>query len=467
MSGGGEYWQMVTDAGDWIWGLVQGGFNEQQTISQIIVDAIIGMIPVVGDVTAVRDLLAVIIRLADQPARRSEPMQWVELVIGLLALIPVAGGAIKGVGKLLTRVGRDVAEHPRILREAIELMHRFGSGDAVRFIRELDLSRYTAELTRHFHDLVARINRTIDAVLRRTRWVIPDRMKNRLLQLKSAMQELVAIGDRMIPDAVKDLNERLKLIQRHMYSGDWHEIPSSLRANTREFERGMIRNRRLPNVGELPFPESNLSHFTPDPHWPDLSQGFFARNNYEKIRSFSGPIRKAELGPGTKIYRVIENEGGKAGGYWTRVKPPNGKAWREDYAVLESWSKDGYYIEFTVPPGHTLRAWEGKVASQVERNAAAETYGQVLNGGKDQLFIDFRHPHNAQLADEVASATTTPMHQTHWNDHLNVNVPSDETQAILLGHTERAERTGHVTAVTRVSNTGVRSTQQQQGDQRQ
>ena len=43
---GGEYMRMVTDAGNWIWGVVQGGFNEQQSVSQIIVDAVIGMIPV-------------------------------------------------------------------------------------------------------------------------------------------------------------------------------------------------------------------------------------------------------------------------------------------------------------------------------------------------------------------------------------------------------------------------------------
>lgn len=455
---GGEYWKMVTDAGDWIWGVVQGGFNEQQTVSQIIVDAIIGMIPVVGDVTAVRDLLAVVIRLADHPEKRREAMQWVELVIGLLALIPVAGGAIKGVGKLLMRVGRNAAEHPRILREAIELLNRLGNGNATRFIRELDLTRYTAELTRHFRELIARINRSIDGVLRRTRWVIPDSMKTRLLQLKAAMQELVALGDRMIPDAVKDLNERLKLIQRQMYSGDWHEIPSSLRASSREFERGLIRNRRLPRVNELPFPESTIRDFTPDPRWPDLSQGFFARNNYEKIRSFSGPIRKAELGPGTKIYRVIQADGAKSGAYWTRTKPASGRQWRDGYAVLESWSHNGHYIEYTIPPGHTLRVWEGKVASQVERDAAKETYGQVLRGGETQLFIDFRHAHNAQLTRQVDNL---PLRPTGWRDHMNVNVPSDETQAILLGHTERAERTGQVTAVTRVSNTGLRGSQQE------
>jgi len=44
------------EVGDWLWGTAQGAFNEKAKLSQIIVDAVIGMVPVVGDVTAVRDL---------------------------------------------------------------------------------------------------------------------------------------------------------------------------------------------------------------------------------------------------------------------------------------------------------------------------------------------------------------------------------------------------------------------------
>jgi hypothetical protein len=50
------------DASEWLWGTMQGAFNEKQTTSQIIVDAVVGMIPLVGDVTAARDLVAVSIR---------------------------------------------------------------------------------------------------------------------------------------------------------------------------------------------------------------------------------------------------------------------------------------------------------------------------------------------------------------------------------------------------------------------
>ena len=84
------------EVGDWIWGTAQGAFNEKATMSQIIVDAVIGMVPVVGDVTGVRDLIAVVIGLSMDPRKREDKAQWIMLVVLPLALIPVVGGVIKG-----------------------------------------------------------------------------------------------------------------------------------------------------------------------------------------------------------------------------------------------------------------------------------------------------------------------------------------------------------------------------------
>jgi hypothetical protein len=86
MSDDAETKSTVSEVGGWIWGTIEGGFNEQQSISQIIVDAAISMIPVVGDVTAVRDLIAVILRLVEHPEKRKEKMEWVILALLIFAL---------------------------------------------------------------------------------------------------------------------------------------------------------------------------------------------------------------------------------------------------------------------------------------------------------------------------------------------------------------------------------------------
>src|SRR6185312_8619282 len=100
---------VCADVSSWTWGTVQGAFNEKASISQIIVDAVIGMIPLVGDATAVRDLIAVVIGLVDDEEKRDSTWQWVLLVVLLFALIPVIGGVVKGVGRIIVKVAEEAA----------------------------------------------------------------------------------------------------------------------------------------------------------------------------------------------------------------------------------------------------------------------------------------------------------------------------------------------------------------------
>jgi type VI secretion system Hcp family effector len=131
-----EQKSIITDSISFVWGALQGSFNQKQSVSQIIVDAVIGVIPVVGDVTAARDLIAIIIRLSLQPEKRKEILEWAGLVLMLFALIPVAGGVIKGVGRLLLKSGKEASK----IGDLIAVLNRIGIGNAEKFIKELNLT---------------------------------------------------------------------------------------------------------------------------------------------------------------------------------------------------------------------------------------------------------------------------------------------------------------------------------------
>jgi hypothetical protein len=51
------------------------------------------MIPVVGEVTAVRDIIAVTIGLSLDDSKRRDKLEWLTLTLLLFALIPVVGGS--------------------------------------------------------------------------------------------------------------------------------------------------------------------------------------------------------------------------------------------------------------------------------------------------------------------------------------------------------------------------------------
>jgi len=87
-------------AGNFVIGALMGEFNDNASIWQTLLDSAIGMIPIVGEIGDVRDLIAYTKKFIDHPEEMQDPWNWVGVVGSLVGLIPVAGGAIKGVTKV-------------------------------------------------------------------------------------------------------------------------------------------------------------------------------------------------------------------------------------------------------------------------------------------------------------------------------------------------------------------------------
>ncbi|MDI9636154.1 DUF4114 domain-containing protein [Geitlerinema splendidum] len=81
-------------------GALMGEFNNDSSIWQVLLDSAIGMIPIAGEIGDVRDLIAYTKRFIDNPSEMQDPWNWVGVVGSLVGLVPVAGGAIKGVTKV-------------------------------------------------------------------------------------------------------------------------------------------------------------------------------------------------------------------------------------------------------------------------------------------------------------------------------------------------------------------------------
>ena len=92
-------------------------------------------------------MVAIVIGLIKAPRKREEKLQWILLVIKLLALIPVLGGVFKGVGRLVAKAMGEVAhlvagaERAAKLAEAakdiVAFLNRVGVGNAEVFLQKL------------------------------------------------------------------------------------------------------------------------------------------------------------------------------------------------------------------------------------------------------------------------------------------------------------------------------------------
>ncbi|MDR0702014.1 MAG: hypothetical protein LBF61_06310 [Azoarcus sp.] len=223
-----EFKAMSAEAGGWLWGTVQGAFNEKASVSQIVVDAVIGMIPLVGDVTAARDLIAVSLGMADDPKKRESKLEWVGLIVLIFALIPVIGGVIKGVGRLVIRAMKmaekltgaaRMAHLCEAAKEIIAFLNRIGWKNAEAWFMSLKIVQYEVELVAKFKGLMEIIIEALGAVLKRASWVIPRALEKRMEELINAFGVLKDKGAEMIPQAVKELDDWLREMQQALYNG--------------------------------------------------------------------------------------------------------------------------------------------------------------------------------------------------------------------------------------------------------
>ncbi len=455
---------IVMESLSWVCGTLEGSFNEKQAVSQILVDAVIGMIPVVGDVTAVRDIIAIVIRLVDNPKKREEKMEWVGLVLMILALIPMLGGALKGVGRLLIRAGEDAAKESVKIAELIACLNRLGVGDARKWIKELDFEKHAPELIKHWHSLVEVLVGVLGKAQGYMRHLLPESLLKRIEQLKSGIEKVSSEMEKRIPESLKELQARLKKMQHQLYEGKWEEIPGSLKSTAREAEARMVEEIEL-ITKKPPFPKNGKSIYEHEDGFPNILQ---MKNEKGKdisldiIEAFSGKmvpktIKHVHGKDPKKIFRIIEDPKKATGCWWTETLPTSGQEWREEFAVLDNWNKNKYYVEFVLPEGAELLVWEGKVSSQVDNVKLIDKkpnpkLGQALKGGETQIFVDFRFPRNKYILDDVLQKDPNmlKLRETNWVNYMDINNPNKITVPKLLNPNEIASKASKVSTVVNV-----------------
>ncbi|KAB0636848.1 hypothetical protein [Burkholderia latens] len=415
------------EVGQWCWGTLEGAFNEKQTISQIIVDAVIGMIPLVGDATAVRDLLAVSIGMSQDPVKRNDTMQRVLLVVLIFALIPVVGGVIKGVGRLLLKVTGDVAKDAELLKAVVQFLNRMGHGDAPKWLKALDLAKYQAQAISRLKDFCATVRVAIERSLNaRVGRMLPDKWRAALERVSSGFHAIQDMADKIVPEAIKELNAKLKVLQNMVYRGEVHEIATGGVPKLQREAEAYLQERRLARDirrGRFPSAECLADEGKVEAWlrakygekiaqgWPDILKRkgtmpmFDDADVFLDIASFSGEIKAltAKELAGKKVFRVFGNpselasykSGSTAGGrnpaFWGVGEPPKtAEEWRRLAAVLDTWNGNGFIVVMQLPHDFgermpTANAWAGKIAEQY----GTATPVQYLEGGGDQLVVDF------------------------------------------------------------------------------
>ena len=151
-------WEGTGETWNWLRGVVLGEWEDHRSISQIVTDALAGFVPGLGSIITLRDLIAVIVRLARHPEKREQIDEWILLIAMLLPLIvTLTGVAAAGIGAL---VGAEVGGFMRAaalfvvkkggvaFKATVEFFQAHGYGHVVQALKEVKFAQYKGVLVK-------------------------------------------------------------------------------------------------------------------------------------------------------------------------------------------------------------------------------------------------------------------------------------------------------------------------------
>jgi hypothetical protein len=149
--------------GNWVWGVLQGDFNEDATVSQIIAGTVLTLVPFVDQAGDIRDVVANLKKLIWEK-KYDDFWVWLSLVLTLIGAIPELGSLLKGVLKTVIAKGAN-------LESVKKVFNYFAKGNAstwLKKVRDGDLAKHGQEVIAKLRSLLTYIKDKLQFVRART-----------------------------------------------------------------------------------------------------------------------------------------------------------------------------------------------------------------------------------------------------------------------------------------------------------
>lgn len=415
--------ESLAAAAEWIWEVLQGDFNEEQSNAQMITGMVVSMIPGVDQLCDVRDVVANCRKINEDT---SNTWAWIGLTITLIGLIPVLGSLAKGCFKILVASSRkatirvakntvdtDLWKHTSYwVDTGIVKLNQHLDTPAVRAtlrfmkldnpykwlagkVREVAGALNVSLLTKAFDEIVSALRDLVDLI---QRWgsAAMGSQAGQLLQMvltiRRAANTQLAKVLRPVTNWLNRVARRLEVEADQAYRARINSInPHNFKHPTNDAELGAFRKDK-PDWVDEGDDLANGARNTADSQagYPVISDDA-PKPLKSAYNTFHGELNAVTYPSGTVLYRIVDPASNDDSICWmTKAEFDQLKskaAWRRRFAVKAEWNSNGEYVTYTVPPGGGLKTWEGTVASQAYENVDGEIE-YMLEGGARQIVLD-------------------------------------------------------------------------------
>ena len=424
--------QDLAAAAQWMWEVLQGDFNDDQTTAQVVTGTVISMIPLVDQVCDVRDVVANCKKI-NQDA--SNKWHWVALVLTLIGLFPTLGSLAKGCFKILFAYGRKgvfsagktaldsdfwKATSPFVEAGIGKLNDFLARAEVRRTLKALKWDNPYNELAKLARELAGKLN--VGAVLEQfdkviaalqgltdliTRWG-PAGMREQVVHLLAMLRRVRTQANANLGEVIAPVQQWINKLARRLEV----EADMNYRAYTNALNPHYATRMRLdaeiealrkapPDyvkvAAEGRFPAVRKAPPIPIGH-PDIGDSAKPPLMFA-YKTFHGFIKPDILPPGTVLVRVVDPGSFDNSFCWlTKAEFDKLKSkaeWRDRFAVWRNWNGNGEYVTYTVPDGPGLPVWRGNAASQKLKDGSGNAVkanvqgdGFWLQGGGEQIVLD-------------------------------------------------------------------------------
>ena len=199
-----EAGNLANQAGDWLWGTLQGDFNRNPSTSQIVVGTIISMIPVVDQIMDIRDICANVMLLTDDD-KSNDSDGWIAFTLTAIGLIPLFGSAVKGIGKVVIKNSGESME------AAIAVLRKMGKGDPVKYLREINWQNLGKQAAGEVKAVIKGFRDTLKEVS--TSWkydlLLPDSAIDGMQAVVKQLDEVTPKIDQGVKNAASEIGNRV------------------------------------------------------------------------------------------------------------------------------------------------------------------------------------------------------------------------------------------------------------------
>lgn len=404
----------------WFWETLQGDFHENPSTAQVVTGTLIFMIPFVDQIGDVRDVIA---NCRNIKKDSDNTWAWVAMVLTLIGLIPTLGSLLKGCFKVLFLYLRKYlfkALKPvrrldaSVLDQSMALLRQHLDNPAVRKtlawmkiynpyhylaqkLDEVKASLTVKELLVRLDDIMRVTRELFDSVVK---WG-PDSLKAPVERMWALLVDVREKASEGIRKALEPAQEYLdQIVNRLRVEGDnaYRARPGNnahVLGSRADAELELLRREKpdwVDVVNEAKY--ATLMSLSADAMkkinrgWPDISETSKHGGLKSAFKTFDASLAASELSPGTRLYRVVDPSSGDNSICWMREAEfqmlKSKSQWRREYAVWKHWNENGEYVLYTVPPGKSLKVWEGRAGTQ--KLLADPRY--KLEGGRQQIVLN-------------------------------------------------------------------------------